>query len=94
MLSFSIDNYHKLPQNIAEPETKMKVNALCGNETILPGSQNSGQDNANTRLNSTNKTTKKQENSVPVNKSICVLPGTFLAQSLRVNHLSGKWEDK
>ncbi len=67
----STDDYHKLLQKIEALETKIhwlevnvEVNGLCGNDTTLPFTQNSGQEHANTRLISTNKTTKKQEGCV------------------------------
>ena len=54
MPPFSTDNYYKLLQKIAVLETKihqlevnMKVNGLCGNDTTLTWTQNSGQEHAN-----------------------------------------------
>jgi len=65
---YSMDDFHKLLQKIAVLETKihrLEVNVegdgLCGNDTTLPWTQNSGREHANTQLISTNKPTKKQE---------------------------------
>ncbi|XP_035495616.2 uncharacterized protein LOC118313818 [Scophthalmus maximus] len=73
MPPFSVDDYHKLLQKIAVLETKIhrlegnvEVNGQYGNDTTLPWNQNSGQDNANTRLVST---TEKREGRAQVNIS-------------------------
>ncbi len=50
-------------------EVNVEVNGLCWNDTTLPFTRNSGQELANIRLISTNKTTKKQEGCVQSNKS-------------------------
>ncbi len=76
MPPFSTDDFYKLLQKVTVLETKIQrlevnveVNGLCGNDTTFLWSQNSGQEHANTRLISTNKTTKKQEACVLGNKS-------------------------
>ena len=75
MPPFSTDDYYSLLQKIAVLETKIhrlevnvEVNGLCGNETTLPLIQNSGDEQANTQLRSTDNTTKKVV-SVHYNKS-------------------------
>lgn len=68
---FSTDDFYKLLQKIAALETKIRqldvnveVNGLCGNNTTLPWTQNSGQEDVNTRLTNTNKITKKKDSSL------------------------------
>ena len=75
MPPFSTDDYYSLLQKIAVLEMKIHclevnvaVNGLCGNETTLPLIQNSGDKQANTKLRSTDNTTKKVD-SVHNNKS-------------------------
>lgn len=69
--SFSKDDYCKLLQKKAVLEMKMQcleinaeVNGLCGNDNTLPLTQNSGQENANTQLRSSDTAPMKQKGCV------------------------------
>lgn len=58
-----------LETKIHQSEINVEVNGMHVNDTTLLRTHNNGQEHANTQLISTDKTTEKQEGSVPVDKS-------------------------
>ncbi|XP_070830742.1 biliverdin reductase A isoform X3 [Chaetodon trifascialis] len=78
---FSTDDLYKLLQQVAVLETKVQrleinteVNGLCGNDSTLPLTQNSGLENANIQLISSDTAPSKLKGCVLGNKSASISP--------------------